>query len=244
MLENKPGIYKITNIINGKIYIGSAIDIKNRWVRHVNFLKDKKHHNKYLQNSFNKHGEDSFICEVLMYLDSKEDLVEFEQNFLDKLLPYKDKGYNISKIAGKGNQLGIKRSEETKTKMKESWTKRKNSGYKVSKETREKISNSLKGKSTWNKGKSTISYTKHVYQYSFEGELIKKWNSIKSIQQELGWTQASIRKNCNLVKNNKGELIAFKNYIWSWEKIKSVKDYISVNNIKKKYKYLGIKGKS
>jgi len=59
------GIYKIVNIVNGKIYIGSALNIYNRIfgsssISHLKALKNNNHINKKLQNSFNKYGEDSF----------------------------------------------------------------------------------------------------------------------------------------------------------------------------------------
>ena len=43
----KSGIYKITNKINGKFYIGSAIDFIKRKKEHIYWLKKNNHHNKY-----------------------------------------------------------------------------------------------------------------------------------------------------------------------------------------------------
>jgi len=55
------GIYKIKNMINGRTYIGSAINFSRRMSSHVSLLNMNKHHSKYLQNSWNKHGEHNFI---------------------------------------------------------------------------------------------------------------------------------------------------------------------------------------
>ena len=60
-INNNTGIYCIKNLENGKIYIGKSVNIKNRWISHRNTLKNNKHDNSYLQNSWNKYGESSFV---------------------------------------------------------------------------------------------------------------------------------------------------------------------------------------
>ena len=107
------GIYKITNKLNNKIYVGSGIDIKNRWNLHKFKLKNNKHHSIKLQRSYNKHGIDHFIFEVLEYC-SKDVLIEREQYWIDTLNSY-NKGYNCNPIAG--NTFGFKMSEDTKSIM-------------------------------------------------------------------------------------------------------------------------------
>lgn len=62
---NEGGIYKITNVKNGKIYIGSAKNFKKRAYQHVSSLRNQRHQNKHLQASWNKWGEDAFLFEVL-----------------------------------------------------------------------------------------------------------------------------------------------------------------------------------
>lgn len=108
------GIYKITNTINNKIYIGSAVDLCQRWSDHKSFLRKQKHQNKYLQQSFNKHGQDAFIFTVLMYCD-KKDLLFFEQRFIDFYFDNCKTCYNISPTAG--STLGKITSTETKKKL-------------------------------------------------------------------------------------------------------------------------------
>jgi group I intron endonuclease len=130
-----PGIYCITNLVNGKCYIGSAVSIRRRWDLHLSDLRNNRHHSPILQKSFNKHGEKSFCIEVLARC-SKSDLIYFEQKCLDLLKPE----YNICKTAG--SCLGSKQSEETKEKRAQ-----KHRGQKRSEETKRKISEALKGKS-------------------------------------------------------------------------------------------------
>lgn len=106
----KSGIYKITNTVNNKCYIGSTIDIIRRWKLHKTQLKHNRHHSILLQRSYTKHGIDSFKYSVILYC-SVEDLIIYEQKIIDLYKPE----YNICSIAG--SLLGIKRSEETKQKM-------------------------------------------------------------------------------------------------------------------------------
>jgi group I intron endonuclease len=50
------GVYQIKNLINGKMYIGSSINVLNRWSRHKTELINEKHHSIKLQRSVNKYG--------------------------------------------------------------------------------------------------------------------------------------------------------------------------------------------
>ena len=74
----KSGIYKITNTVNGKVYIGQAKNLNTRFANHLYRIKRKEHHNEYLQRAFDKHGETNFIYEIveeisdLYILDSRE----------------------------------------------------------------------------------------------------------------------------------------------------------------------------
>jgi len=105
-------IYKITNIINNKFYIGSAVDFKKRKSSHLYYFKNQKHQD-YFQKAYNKYGEENFLFEVLEIVENKNKLLEREQFYLDSLTPWRRNiGYNIAKIAG--SQLGFKHSEKTK----------------------------------------------------------------------------------------------------------------------------------
>ena len=133
-MNNMTVVYKITNLINNKIYIGSSKNYNKRKYMHLHNLKLNKHHNKHLQSSFNKYGECNFNFNIVEEC-LKEDLIKKEQYYIDTLKPE----YNICKIAG--SIEGIKRSEETKRKISES-----NKGKVLSKEARIKISKSLTGR--------------------------------------------------------------------------------------------------
>lgn len=59
------GIYKISNIVNGKIYISQGKNIHKRWIEHKWELNNQKHRNIYIQRSWNKYGEDKFSIEII-----------------------------------------------------------------------------------------------------------------------------------------------------------------------------------
>jgi len=62
---NKMGIYCIFNLKSKKRYIGKSVDIYKRILSHVKCLKNNSHKNRYLQNSWNKHGEKLFKFHIL-----------------------------------------------------------------------------------------------------------------------------------------------------------------------------------
>lgn len=138
------GIYAIFCIVSGKSYVGSAIDIKNRWREHKKCLQKAKHYNVYLQNAWNKYGENEFDFHVLEHCP-KEQLIEREQFYLDLFKSYqRNFGYNILSTAG--SPLGFKYSQETKKKLSLMRIGNKfRLGIKHSSKTKKKIAFALKG---------------------------------------------------------------------------------------------------
>jgi len=92
------GIYKITNTLNNKLYIGSSINLSSREYKHFWMLNKGIHDNEYLQKSFNKYGIDIFKFEIVEYCESNE-LIEKENKFINL---YKsnnlNKGYNLASV--------------------------------------------------------------------------------------------------------------------------------------------------
>ena len=80
------GIYKITNIVNNKFYIGSSNDIYHRLKHHYSDLKNNNHHNKYLLRSFQKYNKDNFKVEIIEIVEQSL-LIEREQYYIDTLKP-------------------------------------------------------------------------------------------------------------------------------------------------------------
>lgn len=111
-------IYRIVNIVNGHVYIGSASkSIKKRWADHVRELRRNEHHSRYLQRAWNKYGEESFRIEEIERGISPERLLEREQHYLDDRknnFPPKS-NYNVCWVAG--NCRGRKATPESRLKM-------------------------------------------------------------------------------------------------------------------------------
>jgi len=114
MRKNKiSGIYKIENLITNKVYIGSSVNIDDRWSRHRGDLVKGKSCSPKLQNSYNKHGFENFEFSILEECDI-DNLIEREQYYIDMYNSYNE-GYNCCPLAG--NSLGAKQSYETKAKI-------------------------------------------------------------------------------------------------------------------------------
>jgi group I intron endonuclease len=63
------GIYKITNLINQKVYIGQSDRLKSREREHFYRLERKEHNNEHLQRAYDKYGRDNFIFECIEETD-------------------------------------------------------------------------------------------------------------------------------------------------------------------------------
>lgn len=132
------GIYAILNWKNHKVYVGSATYLNKRMSEHSRLLRKDTHDNRYLQNAWNKHGENNFSFIVLEYCE-KEKLIEREQYWIDRHnSSNSDKGYNLAKVAG--NTAGVKWTEEQRIKY-----LAKRIGTKRSQEEKDKISLGMLG---------------------------------------------------------------------------------------------------
>lgn len=100
-----PVVYKIENIITKDCYFGSSTNYSKRVTEHKYDLRHGGHHSAYLQNAWNKYGEDNFNFEIVKeYINSasNKDLKEKEQNYIDKHKP----AYNMNPTAsGWHNEL-------------------------------------------------------------------------------------------------------------------------------------------
>ena len=155
------GIYKIENLVNGKVYIGQSVDIYARWVDHKKESQPKGKLNYPLYRAFRKYGVEHFSFEILEKC-SEDELNDRERYFIEFYRSYikweNSNGYNQT-LGGEGTRgfglngdknpmYGKHRTEEEKRKIREA-RKGKYSGenhpmYGIprTEETKEKIRNS------------------------------------------------------------------------------------------------------
>lgn len=117
---NMIGIYKITNKINNKIYIGASKNIEKRWKEHQwKYLQNNKSNHEYdkaLYRAFRKYGITNFLFEVLE--ETKiEDLFEKEKYYIAYFNSY-EKGYNET-YGGEGVEGGNYGENHPSTKLTE-----------------------------------------------------------------------------------------------------------------------------
>ena len=105
-------IYKITNTINGKCYIGSSKNFKKRKQRHLKDLRKNEHHCIYLQRSFNKYDEKNFIFDII---EETHNLFEREQFWINSLKPK----YNIGSVGGGDKFTNHPNKEKLRVKLSE-----------------------------------------------------------------------------------------------------------------------------
>lgn len=139
--ENKgrAGVYCWTNKVNGKIYIGSAINLYKRLVKYYNYEHLAKS-NMIINKALLNYGFSEFGLQILEYCEP-DSAVSREQYYMDLLKPT----YNILGTAG--SSKGYKHSEEAKAKISAAWDDtRPKPVVKHSEETKAKMSATRKGK--------------------------------------------------------------------------------------------------
>ncbi len=204
-------IYKISNNVNDKIYIGSSVKFSIRCNQHKFHLLKNSHFNKKLQNHVNKYGFDSLVFEIIE--SDCKNLIDREQFYIDLLNPF----FNIRKIAE--SNFGLKRTNEQKVFMvkqrnlrngyKKGWTHSKetidkikktrlmNGGYNISDEQKLKISNSSKGRIVSEETRKKISK-------STTGKIVSVDTKEKLSEQKIGNKNPMFGK-CGISHHNFGK---------------------------------------
>lgn len=95
-------VYKIVNKQNGRAYIGSTVNVEERFSRHRRDLRSGNHHCIYLQRAWDKYGEDSFTFEVVKHGESESEVRKMEEEYLEKEY---DSLYNTSKKSTGGDLI-------------------------------------------------------------------------------------------------------------------------------------------
>jgi len=219
-------IYKATNLITGKHYVGFDKIWPDRLKDHLNESKNPKYLNYYfeLHKAIRKYGKEAFIWEIIYQsYDGLHTLKEMEGHFIKEYNSYylwPDGGYNMT-LGGEGNlghkhttttkekiskaHLGLKHSEETKFKL-----RLKNKGRKL-KLTDEQIkqrsekTKKARQKNNWStKKKNGIKIIRGgISQWTKE----QKQNNAKRIGEMYWWNNGYINKKsltCPGLEYNRG----------------------------------------
>jgi hypothetical protein len=98
------GVYQVKNLANGKVLLGSSLNLEGLLNRNRFTLRNNSHTNKELQKDWNELGPDQFTFEILEVVQVRDDpnfnlkdeLTLMEQVWLEKLQPFGERGYNTS----------------------------------------------------------------------------------------------------------------------------------------------------
>lgn len=98
------GVYQVKNLVNGKVLLGSSLNLEGPLNRHKFMLKIGSHTNKALQKDWNELGPEQFAFEILEEVQRKDDpnfnlkdeLTLLEMIWLEKLQPVGERGYNVN----------------------------------------------------------------------------------------------------------------------------------------------------
>lgn len=98
------GVFQVKNTANGKVLLGSSLNLDGPLNSHRFMLKIGAHKNKALQQDWDEFGPDQFVFEILEEVQVKDDpnfnlkdeLTLLEQIWLEKLQPVGEQGYNTN----------------------------------------------------------------------------------------------------------------------------------------------------
>lgn len=175
--DKRSGVYAITCLANGKVYVGSAVCLKDRLKVHLSALRLNKHHSPYMQSAWNKHGEDCFSFDVLMHVE-KSMLIAAEQKEMNSRKSFdRQYGFNVCPVAG--SPLGRKSSPEVVEKIRVRMLGNTHLlGHFPNEETLEKLRAARVGK-TPAKGMKHTEETKAIISKLFKGKSLSGAHACK-----------------------------------------------------------------
>ena len=193
-------IYKITNLINGKTYIG-----QHKYKKLNDSYMGSGKHLKYAKA---KYGIENFKKDILVFGIVRKDFIDLlEKEYIKFYRSIGKAEYNIAD-GGEGNggwNKGMTMSNEQKMKISKA-----NKGKKLSEETKRKISETHKGKPTWNKGKKCEPLSEEHKRKISETEKGRKLleEHKRKISEALTGKHLSEETKMKLSKLNKGKKLS------------------------------------
>ena len=220
MLENKWCVYKHTNKVNGKVYIGiTSKRPETRWAKGIGYQQ-----NRHFWNAIQKYGWSGFDHEILLTGLSREEACKKEIELIAEYGSFEPGGYNQT-IGGEGSN-GWKMTDEQRAAVSArkkgkkrppeigEMIRRRSLGTKASAETRAKMSIAHTGKYHTEETKQRLSrmmkergypprvaveaaaekHKKPVVQYSLGGDFVRVWTSAMDAERDGGFNHTMIAR--------------------------------------------------
>ena len=240
------GIYKITNTLNNKCYIGQSIDIENRWKQHIYESKNLRHHYK-IHLALNEFGIENFTFEVLEECPLDISILNEKERYWIKYYNSFEEGYNSTK-GGQGEDSWIYDPSLIRQLWDEGYSfgeiveivgcskgivQQRLQGYKdynlytshsrgALKAIKDGKMNHLHINEPYNFSESQKQFFSEsipVHQYTIDGDYIASYNSLGEATRFITNNKSSDETNISHVINNyKNQKLAY-GYQWSKEKV-------------------------
>lgn len=208
-------IYKITNKINGKIYVG--LTIQGTGVRYLHHLYEARSGSTFpIHRAIRKYGESNFEVTTIVSIETQEELKNLEKFYIKELKANNRQfGYNMTE--GGDGTFGRLHSEETKEKIRQ-----KAIGRIIKEETKErlkerqalhKINDPLYYEKKWKAVEASNKVNrKSIEVYSIDNIYLKTYQSVTEAALDLGVTRSGISKSLNpkYFKSNKNRKYIYK----------------------------------
>lgn len=208
-------VYKITNKITGKIYIGITNQGSGARYRH-HWYESRIGEPSPIHRSMAKYGEDNFTLEIIDFAETYEELKEKEKFWIKKFNSTdRNIGYNLTE--GGDGTFGRTHSEETKEKIRQ-----KALGRKISEETKKKMSEARIGKCSDKQREhlkkiSIQAKAIPVLQFSKTGEFIAKYESVSEAARQTGINGDTIERQLKKPLKNPNDWRV--KFIWKKKKL-------------------------
>jgi group I intron endonuclease len=100
--KKRSGVFQVKNTANGKLLLGSSLNLEGPLNAHKFLLTIGRHRNEALQKEWDEYGAENFVFEILEVVKIKDnpdfnvadELTLLEQIWLEKLEPFGERGYN------------------------------------------------------------------------------------------------------------------------------------------------------
>lgn len=172
MMETICGIYKIENLVNGKIYIGKSVNIYRRWKKHKTLLNTRSHYNKHLRCAWDIYGEDNFEFSIIEQCAQDNDILSIKEKYYIELYSSNNSDFGYNMTNGGDGTFGLKWSDEQRKATSERMSGNKNPYYgtKKSESFKRQVSAKLKGRVSPMLNKHHSEDTKQRISIALKGE--------------------------------------------------------------------------